>query len=43
MNAELEEKWAAKGVKITSLAIELNVDEESKQRIANSRRQNCWK
>lgn len=34
MNAELEEKWAAKGVKITSLAIELNVDEESKQRIA---------
>lgn len=34
MNAELEEKWATKGVKITSLAIELNVDEESKQRIA---------
>lgn len=34
MNAELEEKWAAKGVKVTSLSIELNVDEESKQRIA---------
>lgn len=34
MNAELEEKWATKGVKVTSLSIELNVDEESKQRIA---------
>ena len=34
MNAELEEKWAAKGIKVTSLSIELNVDEESKQRIA---------
>lgn len=34
MNKELEEKWVQKGVKLTSLSIELNVDEESKKRIA---------
>ncbi len=34
MNEALSEKWAVKGVKVTSLSIELNVDEESKQRIA---------
>ena len=34
MNAVLEEKWVNKGVKLTSLSVELNVDEESKKRIA---------
>ncbi|WP_295210233.1 SPFH domain-containing protein [Ruminococcus sp.] len=34
MNEALREKWANKGIEITSLAIELNVDEESKKRIA---------
>lgn len=34
MNALLNEKWVPKGIKLTSLAIELNVDEESKERIA---------
>ena len=34
MNKELEEKWINKGLKLTSLSIELNVDDESKQRIA---------
>lgn len=34
MNALLNEKWQPKGIKLTSLAIELNVDEASKERIA---------
>ncbi len=34
MNVELKEKWISKGVELTSLSIELNVDDESKKRIA---------
>lgn len=34
MNKVLDDKWTSKGVKLTSLSIELNVDDESKERIA---------
>ncbi|MGN0593965.1 MAG: hypothetical protein ACI4I6_02295, partial [Hominimerdicola sp.] len=34
MNNELTDKWVNKGIKLTSLSIELNVDDESKKRIA---------
>jgi membrane protease subunit (stomatin/prohibitin family) len=34
MNNVLSEKWQAKGITLTSLAVELNVDDKSKERIA---------
>lgn len=34
MNKVLDDKWTSKGIKLTSLSIELNVDDESKERIA---------
>ncbi len=34
MNKVLDDKWTPKGVQLTSLSIELNVDDESKERIA---------
>lgn len=34
MNAVLDTKWTNKGIKLTSLSVELNVDDESKERIA---------
>lgn len=35
MNQQLADRWATKGIRITNLAIELNIDDESKKRIAN--------
>ena len=34
MNKVLDDKWTPKGIQLTSLSIELNVDDESKERIA---------
>lgn len=39
MNRLMADRWAAKGIKINDLAIELNVDEESKARIAKYQEQ----